>query len=1004
MSRFLIKNFPFFASISFLVLVFYPLFFINSSGHFEVFDCIDLQGIGSNAGDYVGWTLASDYMLMNDIDCSDTVNWNGGAGFDPIGGFNELVFTGSLEGQNFTISDLFIDCNLCDGLGLFAVTLGATLQNINFDGGSITATNTNSAGSLVGIADGGTTIYNISTNITINVDGGHIGGIAGSLDPGGLISNSYSTGNVITITGPAGGLVGGIYTSTIDNSCSSGNVLDGAYALDTAEGWSAENGGLVGYADNSIITKSYATGRVEGNFWIGGLVGHFEGVFGSIGDYYISESYASGPVVNTPDNWDEGYSGGLVGYLDRGTISNSYAIGGASSPNSYVLGGLVGHARNSTINNSYATGKINAYDSAGGFIGWGQNLSGAGVTINNSFSASEVSYQDSTEVGGLVGLLESVGVVVNSFYDFVRSGSVDDCVGSAALGSSVDCTQVNTVGSPNTNYFFGNSTNPPLNAWNFDTIWMTQNGTYPILRTFGTVGGSCGPQVLGVSDPSPSVTVSADPSSITEGGNSTISWTSTDTTSCSASWTGSTAISGSEEVSPAVTTEYTITCVNGVFSDEDSVTVMVSPAPPPVEESTVGSSSSRRRPIEVTAPPQNETIALAPTAPPSTTPPPPSIPPVTPTPPTAQETPIDTIDEEIIEEVVVENEQTPEVTEPLIFEKNPPTQNEIEREGAVLGIFQKISTYLKEMTLLASSVLITSAGLISIFQFATSGDPLTTLNLKRKIGALGALFASRKKRYPWGTVYDSVTKEPLDPALVSLVKENGEAVTSAVTDLDGRYGFLILPGTYKLIPSRTNYAFPSNKLLGKERDVIYDNLYFGGPITIEEGRPVIIRDIPMDPENFDWNQAEKEKKGLTKFYSKHDIFIQKFTIALITIGTIWSGWALIINTNAYNSFVFLAYLVLIALRSLAKPQKFGKIFDRNGEVLKYSVLRVFQASTGVEIRHAVTDHLGRYFCLVPDGNYFVKIEKRVGPESLEEVYSSDTMNIKGGMLEKTFMI
>ena len=48
------------------------------------------------------------YALINDIDASETINWNGGDGFKPVGSIYQ-GFIGSLDGRNFTIANLFID-------------------------------------------------------------------------------------------------------------------------------------------------------------------------------------------------------------------------------------------------------------------------------------------------------------------------------------------------------------------------------------------------------------------------------------------------------------------------------------------------------------------------------------------------------------------------------------------------------------------------------------------------------------------------------------------------------------------------------------------------------------------------------------------------------------------------------------------------------------------------------------------------------------------------------
>jgi hypothetical protein len=92
----------------------------------------------------------------------------------------------------------------------------------------------------------------------------------------------------------------------------------------------------------------------------------------------------------------------------------------------------------------------------------------------------------------------------------------------------------------------------------------------------GTIGGGGG---------APTVTLSANPTSITSGSSSTLTWSSTNATSCSATtpagWTSSTAISGTQSVSPVATTTYTITCTGAGGSTPASATITVSSASAP---------------------------------------------------------------------------------------------------------------------------------------------------------------------------------------------------------------------------------------------------------------------------------------------------------------------------------------------------------------------------------------------------------------------------------------
>ena len=62
-------------------------------------DVTDLQNMNLD--------LAAHYVLGNDIDASETLTWNDGEGFVPIGNFVDGPFTGSIDGAGYTISNLY---------------------------------------------------------------------------------------------------------------------------------------------------------------------------------------------------------------------------------------------------------------------------------------------------------------------------------------------------------------------------------------------------------------------------------------------------------------------------------------------------------------------------------------------------------------------------------------------------------------------------------------------------------------------------------------------------------------------------------------------------------------------------------------------------------------------------------------------------------------------------------------------------------------------------------
>ncbi len=210
--------------------------------------------------------LTASYELVSDIDLG-IAPWNSGAGWSPIS-----TFSGTLEGNSHTIYNLFI--NLSSGAGLFDNTQGAVIQNLTLDSVNITAAS-GWAGAVAGRTDsigGGTTIINVSANGTVT-GGQQLGGLVG-LGQNLSLSRSFADVDVVSTTGPVGGLIGRLSSGTIDN----------CYALGSVNGDNTV-GGLAGLLAGSA-TNTYAAGAVTGNTDVGGLVGSN---MGTVNDSYYDQ-------------------------------------------------------------------------------------------------------------------------------------------------------------------------------------------------------------------------------------------------------------------------------------------------------------------------------------------------------------------------------------------------------------------------------------------------------------------------------------------------------------------------------------------------------------------------------------------------------------------------------------------------------------------------------------------------------------------------------------------
>lgn len=114
------------------------------------------------------------------------------------------------------------------------------------------------------------------------------------------------------------------------------------------------------------------------------------------------------------------------------------------------------------------------------------------------------------------------------------------------------------------------------------SVSPTSNTTYTLTCTGpgGSVNQSATVNVTAVS--APTLSISANPASITSGSSSVLTWSSTNTTSCTGSggWSGSKTLTGTQSVSPTATTTYTLTCSGPGGNIAQNATVTVLPAGP----------------------------------------------------------------------------------------------------------------------------------------------------------------------------------------------------------------------------------------------------------------------------------------------------------------------------------------------------------------------------------------------------------------------------------------
>jgi hypothetical protein len=267
-------------------------------------------------------------------------------------------------------------------------------------------------------------------------------------------------------------------------------------------------------------------------------------------------------------------------------------------------------------------------------------------------------------------------------------------------------------------------------------------------------------------------------------------------------------------------------------------------------------------------------------------------------------------------------------------------------------------------------------------------------------------FFRRRKSEPWGVVYDSVTKQPLDPAYV-VIKQEGEQKGMAITDLDGRYGFLVSPGRYTIEANKTHYAFPSVRLAGKKHDELYNDLYFGEEIDVTDKEKDIIRyNIPMDPVEFDWNEFAKKEMGLFYVHNKRKQFIIMASNTIFYIGLALSSYVLWHNPSWINAVIFGIYAVILLVQTFWRTSHpITKVIHAMAEkVVPFAIIKAYLPGSDRLIRTIVADENGHFYLLTPPGTYYFTVEAKQPDGSYSRVHRTPDVELKKGVVLKNLYV
>lgn len=278
-------------------------------------------------------------------------SWDSNKGWRPLGNSNGSNFSGSYNGQNYSIYNLYINRPNEENVGFFGYATGqignVRLINANVTGGKGTGYGYGCAGILVGHLVNSGSIYYCDVQGTLS-GLSNIGGLVGKAS-GGLTTSPTTYGNPII------------------RYCSA----DATVTMRDVDGISV-GGVLIGSLYKASVKDSYATGIITGRTsHCGGFIGYISS--GS----YVEDCFSHGKVVRTAGTSTE--NGGFIATNNNSRIFRNYSTGSVKD----------GSGNNLSSNNGFVylihTGTT--YQMTSNF--WDKEASGMTGTASNTYNSSE---------------------------------------------------------------------------------------------------------------------------------------------------------------------------------------------------------------------------------------------------------------------------------------------------------------------------------------------------------------------------------------------------------------------------------------------------------------------------------------------------------------------------------------------------------------------------------------------------------------------------------------
>ncbi|HLD03945.1 MAG TPA: hypothetical protein VJC17_04190, partial [Candidatus Dojkabacteria bacterium] len=211
----------------------------------------------------------------------------------------------------------------------------------------------------------------------------------------------------------------------------------------------------------------------------------------------------------------------------------------------------------------------------------------------------------------------------------------------------------------------------------------------------------------------------------------------------------------------------------------------------------------------------------------------------------------------------------------------------------------------------------------------------------------------KEKGLPWGLVFDKNTLKVVPFALVRLYNsDKTELIKEAVTDLYGKYGFVVSSGNYRLIVEHSEFQIHEENVALHDRDTFF------------------VKDVPL------LTLSSRDLLGSLSFREVLRENLPKVITILFVFGFLYSLFAAIFYFNIVNFlFVFLYVTELVILLTRRDIRRWGFVYNvSNNDRVSNSFVRVFSKEESRQLDVQMADERGSYGFLLNPGTYLTKAD------------------------------